>query len=216
MIQNKLSQIKADWQDFFAFLRVPDENPDTEQNATYRISKLLSIFILNLIVVSLLIVLISVVEGSGLITTENHKALDLLTSNPAFALFATVIIAPLFEELIFRTYLVKKYSPIRLIAFTAGLTGKQNQTKTTRVLEHYWQKNYKFIIYFSAVVFGYVHIFNYEVTENVLWFSLLLVSPQIFIGLCLAYFRIRFGLVWAMGYHAFYNLILIGPVLFFV
>jgi membrane protease YdiL (CAAX protease family) len=214
-MHNKLHQIKEDWLDLFAFLKAPNENRDENQNTFYRLSRVLSIFILNLIVVSVLVSLMFVIERTGIISTENHKAVEMLTSNPALALFAAVIIAPFFEELIFRTYIVKKYSPIHLIAFLAGVTGKQNQIKVLAILENYWHKYYKLIIYFSALLFGYVHIFNYEISQNILWFSLLLVSPQICIGLCLAYFRIRFGLVWAMGYHAFYNLILIGPALFF-
>lgn len=211
-----IAQLKYDWLDFYEFLKRPNEHRDDNQNTAYRLSRFLSVFILNLIVVLLLVSIIYAVESTGLISTENHKAVEMLMSNPALALFAAVIIAPLFEELIFRTYLVRKYSPVRLIVFIAGAAGKTNQLRVLRQLEHYWYTYYKQVIYFSAVLFGMVHISNYEVTTNVLLFSPLIISPQIVVGLCLAYLRIRFGLVWAMFYHAFYNLILIGPALFFM
>jgi membrane protease YdiL (CAAX protease family) len=211
-----IGQLRFHWFDFYEFLKAPKDQKDEDQDHSQRIRRFLSLFVLNLIVIALLIVIISLVESTGLIDTNNHKAVEMLMSNPLLALFAAVIIAPLFEEIIFRAYIVKKYSPIRLIALIAGITGIKNKMRVYYFLEKYWDKHYKYVIYFSAILFGFVHIGNYEITTNILIFSPLVISPQIYIGLCLAYLRVKYGLVWAMLYHAIYNLILIGPALFFI
>ena len=64
-----------------------------------------------------------------------------------------------------------------------------------------------------AFIFGYIHIFNYELITNVLLFSPILIGPQIFMGFYLGYIRIKFGLVYSICLHAMYNFILVTPFL---
>lgn len=203
------------WLNFYAFLISPTENKDDKASTKNKIAQLISIFFLNLPVVIVLILIIGIVESTGAYNTEKHKISDLLNESPRLALFSAVIIAPLIEELIFRTYLVKKYSPIKILSIISHFFMLKNKDLAYNILSSYWEKYYKYIIYFSAFIFGLVHITNYDINTNLLLFSPLVISPQIYIGLCLAYLRVKFGLIWAMAYHSFYNFILMAPVVLF-
>lgn len=203
------------WLNFYTFLISPSENKDDKACTKNKIAQLISIFFLNLMVVIVLIFLISIVESTGAYNTEKHKITDLLNESPRLALFSAVIIAPLIEELIFRTYLVKKYSPIKILSILTDFFKLKDKDLAYNILSNYWKKYYKYIIYFSAFIFGFVHITNYDINTNLLLFSPLVISPQIYIGLCLAYLRVKFGLIWAIAYHSFYNFILMVPVVLF-
>ena len=64
--------------------------------------------------------------------------------------------------------------------------------------------------YANGGIFAYVHIFNFEITTNVILFSPLLVAPQFFIGLIFGFVRVRFGLIWSIFLHSIYNGILVS------
>ena len=66
-------------------------------------------------------------------------------------------------------------------------------------------KYFKFAFYFFALLFGFVHISNFEITTNVLLLSPVLVLPQILLGGYFGYIRVRFGIQWSMLLHGTYN-----------
>ena len=90
------------------------------------------------------------------------------------------LIAPVFEELIFRA---------PLTAFK-----KKNQ--------------FRIAFYVFAILFGFVHITNFELTTNVLILSPILVLPQTLVGGYFGFIRVRFGLLWSIALHGSYNAIL--------
>lgn len=96
-----------------------------------------------------------------------------------------VILAPVIEELLFR-------GPLILF--------RDN-------------RYFAFYFYASALLFGAIHIANFESNEQVFWLAPLLVAPQIILGFFLGYIRIKLGLGYAMLLHAAHNAILLGPVL---
>lgn len=206
----------SSWLGLWQFVKKPIEERDQKQNNGYKLGQLCSILILDLAIMFVLILLISVVEEIGLIDADSHKVLDFMQSKPLLGLFSAVIIAPIFEEFFFRTYIVKRYSPIRLIAFLSDTFGIYSKEKIFPTLESFWDRYYTYMVYFSAVVFAFVHIFNYELSTNIWLLSPVLVAPQFVMGLILAYFRVRFGLFWSMCFHALHNLVLIGPAIFFL
>lgn len=71
------------------------------------------------------------------------------------------------------------------------------------------RRAFPLIFWGSALLFGMLHLGNYEggLTHPVL---LLAVVPQFLVGAVLGYVRMRFGLLAAMGFHASYNGVLIG------
>jgi membrane protease YdiL (CAAX protease family) len=97
-----------------------------------------------------------------------------------------VVLAPILEECIFR-------APISLF---------KNK-----------QKYFKYIFYGFALLFGFVHIFNYEITPEILLFSPLLVAPQISLGLLLGYLRVKLSLIYSITLHMLFNASLLIPFL---
>lgn len=143
---------------------------------------------------------------------------------------SVVIVAPVVEELIFRLQL-KSYS--LAVIFYAGLgvfflnklfTGFtlgisvfavlsiavvvflwlwESKTKRTRFVNVY----FKYHFYFTAIIFGLVHISNYNNPFKFGFSVLLLVLPQTFVGFILGYVRMRFGVSKSIIMHAAYNFI---------
>ena len=64
-----------------------------------------------------------------------------------------------------------------------------------------------------TVAFGLMHITNFEPSLNIYLLAPILVAPQILIGINLGYLRVRFGLIWSILFHAFYNGILMSIAL---
>lgn len=73
---------------------------------------------------------------------------------------------------------------------------------------------FKYAFYISAILFGVIHISNFEFNPQVLLLAPLLVAPQIVIGVFLGYIRVKLGLLWSILLHAAYNTVLFLPMLF--
>ena len=102
-------------------------------------------------------------------------------------LLIAAIITPIIEELIFRAPMTLFKKP----------------------------KSFKYAFYVSFSLFGFIHIFNFELTTNVLLLTPLLVLPQLLVGSYFGYIRVRFGLLWSMLLHGCYNGILITMSFYF-
>jgi membrane protease YdiL (CAAX protease family) len=119
----------------------------------------------------------------------NHAADELLkTYSPVMLFFLAVVLAPVLEELLFR----------------APLTIFKNPT------------HFKYAYYISIILFGTLHISNFEALDGQYWAIPLLVSPQLSAGVFLGYTRTKLGLLWSILLHAAHNLILVGPVLIYL
>lgn len=72
-------------------------------------------------------------------------------------------------------------------------------------------RNYRFFFYFTAILFGLLHIFNFNgiTLSNIVW-TPLIVIPQIIMGFLLGYFRVTYGFIYAVICHSLINL----PILF--
>jgi len=67
---------------------------------------------------------------------------------------------------------------------------------------------YRLIVWGYAVAFGLVHIGNFTMATTDGWLACLIVfmvTSQIITGVFLSYFRLRYGLFSAMGFHAVFN-----------
>ncbi len=161
---------------------------------------------------------------------ESHKFDELLDQFNFFYIFIlAVIVAPIIEELLFRYYINKAsifvyglltvlllflayagfskmislYISIPLAVLVIYIICKDEITDLlTRVYEDY----FPYFFYFSAVLFAYVHIFNFD--GSMPWYyTPLLVFPQFFLALYLAYIRIRNGIQYSIFVHALNNCI---------
>ncbi|MEP2236914.1 MAG: CPBP family intramembrane glutamic endopeptidase [Maribacter sp.] len=166
------------------------KNPFYEQDITTSFSNKLNTFFKLLLIAlgtsMLLLMVASIVENMLQLDMGKHAMDDLFENYSGLLIFfLAVIIAPFFEELLFRGPLV-------------------------------FFKNSKFfkpIFYLFTIAFGFMHISNFEMNTQVLLFSPLLVAPQIGVGFILGFIRVKYGLVWSMALHAFYNMVLVIPVL---
>ncbi|WP_394748691.1 CPBP family intramembrane glutamic endopeptidase [Spongiimicrobium salis] len=132
-----------------------------------------------------------VVLNEGLITLleldmGDHASESLMDSySPLIIFFLIVIAAPLLEELFFRGPLIFfKHHP-----------------------------HFRFYFYASAILFGFVHFFNFEFSLPALLMAPLLVAPQLIMGFFLGYIRVKLGLRWSILLHASHNGILMIPLL---
>lgn len=174
-------------QELFTFLKNPTVEKDENTQFGYRIQKFGYLLAISLATSFLLTPIFALIEQTGLVNMDKHAMEEMMESfSKPMLFFLVVIIAPFFEELIFR-------GPITLFKNS---------------------KYFKSIFYGIAILFGLIHITNFDITQNVLLVSPLLVAPQICLGAYFGFIRVRFGLVWSMAIHACYNGILMGITLF--
>lgn len=148
-------------------------------------------------------------------------------------LFGFLILAPITEELAFRGWLSGRVAALKFGAsglaamglFTASVYADpalvdalaiaglamvfaglvqwgRNRAAQTEV-PAWFTRHFHWIVWGSSVAFGLIHLGNYEPLAHPL--GLLVVLPQTFGGLLLAYTRTRLGLPAAMAHHAMYN-----------
>ena len=137
--------------------------------------------------IALLIPIGLLLELFGLNEIEHDLNKLLKEESILYVLFMVAILAPLLEELIFRA---------PLILFKN-------------------KKYFSIVFYTSAISFGVIHIFNYEMSTKLLVIAPVLIMPQLILGLYFGYIRTRLGLRWSIFLHACYNAILIIPVFLF-
>ena len=106
-------------------------------------------------------------------------------------MFLGIVLVPFIEEIVFRYFL--RYERINPWLI--------NRNK--------WNAIFPFLVYSSSIAFGLAHIFNFSFSFNHnLWFLYpLLVLPQLFGGLILAFVRVRFNFRYGVVYHMLWNLI---------
>jgi len=135
-------------------------------------------------------ILIGILESFGVFSMDQHATTELFKDYSPLVIFLLVaIVAPVLEELLFR-------GPITFFC--------KNETA------------FKIAFYGLTLLFGFIHIFNYELTLKILIFSPILVSPQIILGCLLGFLRVKLGLVYAILLHALFNATLIIPSLLFL
>ena len=148
-----------------------------------------------------------------------------------------ILLAPVYEEIIFRSWLkLKKVNVILiLVTLTAFIAKALYDAKFTSVgilfaiisvfsvllltlgrkrMENFIAANFKYFFYASVLIFGLVHATNF--TGNpwvILAFAPLLGSPQLILGYILGYIRMQNGLVYSMLFHMSVNALIV--VLFF-
>lgn len=175
-------------QELWHFLKNPVYEVDENADFKYRFGVLLRLLGIALVISVVLGGIMGLVENSMNLDFGKHAVEEALEKfSPWFLAFAAVVLAPVMEELVFR-------APLSLFKY---------------------KSYFKIIFYVFTLIFGFYHITNFEITTTILALSPLLVAPQISVGALLGFIRVRFGLLWAIGLHAIYNLLLLGPLLVF-
>lgn len=159
-------------------------------------------------------------------------------ASPMMLLFYGVLLAPLIEEIVFRSWLggrracilglpilvslfaiaiavVADVSPMVSFAIAGGLTflvlgvAKQFSALSPAAQKAARWRLFPVAFYGSALLFALLHLSNYDGGLSSP-IMLLAILPQLLVGLVLGYVRMRFGLVHAIVFHGSYNLVLIG------
>lgn len=165
------------------FIKNPVLGKDENTKFSYRLKKFFLIFVISLATSFFFTILLSILNKSGFISTEEHAVKNIFeTKGAVYFFFFAVIMAPLLEESIFR-------GPLTLFKK---------------------KKGFKIAFYAFAIAFGFLHITNYEITKNILLFSPLLLAPQIFAGFYFSFIRVKFGLLWSIALHSTYNAFLLS------
>ena len=74
-------------------------------------------------------------------------------------------------------------------------------------------KNYSIFIYGTSIIFGLIHLGNFQNSDKFWWLLPILVLPQVTAGMIFAYARLRYGLLAAIITHGGHNLLIISPVI---
>jgi hypothetical protein len=146
---------------------------------------------------------------------------------------AFLVIAPLLEELVFRSWLTGRAAALRFAACgflamalmlagvtvlpdhgrmlawagagvaLAGLVHWSLNRERLREVPPAFIRHFGWIVWGQAMLFGLIHLGNYQSLASPL--GLAVVLPQVTGGLLLAYIRTRAGLAAGIAYHAGYN-----------
>ncbi|WP_409012632.1 type II CAAX prenyl endopeptidase Rce1 family protein [Dyadobacter sp. 3J3] len=74
---------------------------------------------------------------------------------------------------------------------------------------------FKWLYYISALLFGFIHIFNYQFNDTHYLFIPFITTGQLFGGLMLGYIRIIYGFWYDVLLHALFNSLMIGGYFIF-
>lgn len=169
------------------------KNPDCPTQKIKSFDAILKTLAVILVVAFILnfsfVLIIGILEGVGLFSMDDHAITKMFDElSPIMIIIAAVVLAPVFEELIFR-------APLTLFCR--------------------FKNDFEYFFYGFALVFGYMHIANYELNGTIWLLSPILVAPQILLGLLLGYIRVNIGLVYSILFHAVYNAIIVIPGVIF-
>jgi hypothetical protein len=74
-------------------------------------------------------------------------------------------------------------------------------------IQYFWLRNRKVVFWAVVLLFGLIHLDNYDL-ELIPWYLYLpTVLPQLIGGVFLGVVRLRFGFLWAVLLHSSYNLV---------
>ena len=180
--------MKETFQNLIAYLKNPVLEKDSNESLNDKFKIFFHLLIISLITSVIVTPFYFVIEELNLVKMDTHKVEEMFKGMGILEiLLITAIITPIIEELIFRAPMTLFKKP----------------------------KSFKYAFYVSFSLFGFIHIFNFELTTNVLLLTPLLVLPQLLVGSYFGYIRVRFGLLWSMLLHGCYNGILITMSFYF-
>jgi membrane protease YdiL (CAAX protease family) len=152
--------------------------------------------------------------------------------SPYLAFLIIVMLAPIAEESIFRLNLIPKrrnlwisiFVVIAYVTFNLFFAIRDNHFKIVILcilfliflavfyLEVLLKTNYKnyfvFVFYFSSILFGLVHVFNFgEPAIKTFLFAVIITMPQIIVGFVCGYLRMNYGFKYGVAFHMMVNLV---------
>ena len=197
------------------FIKKPVELSEDKASLQLKIGTCGALFLIQIPPLLVLMALVGGLEQLGLWDEDMHSLQKIFQEmEPVLIFFFAMIMAPLLEEVMFRLILRFRSNFLILWSIHIGvalhLGQKRSLLKTARKV---WDKFYGWVFYLMTMAFGLMHIMNFEPSLNIYLLAPILVAPQILIGINLGYLRVRFGLIWSILFHAFYNGVLMSIAL---
>ena len=197
------------------FIKKPVELSEDKASLQLKIGTCGALFLIQIPPLLVLMALVGGLEQLGLWDEDMHSLQKIFQEmEPVLIFLFAVIVAPLLEEVMFRLILKFRSNFLILWSIHIGvalhLGQKRSLLKTARKV---WDKFYGRVFYLMTMAFGLMHIMNFEPSLNIYLLAPILVAPQILIGINLGYLRVRFGLIWSILFHAFYNGVLMSIAL---
>ncbi|MBT8189223.1 MAG: CPBP family intramembrane metalloprotease [Bacteroidia bacterium] len=213
---------------FFDFLNHPD--PGYHHHSKESIGRITQLFFLVFAGIIFLYGPIMTLIG---VEDLNHKMDELMKqSHPLVMMLTAVLIAPFFEEIVFRYPLKNASLSLLFILISLSclfydfLNLSLNLYYTVPIwflclllctsitdyffrdkLQSTFQRYFPWVFYYSVVIFAFLHVYNFELSSEQWFLGPLLVIPQFILALLLGYVRIRNN-IWSSIYlHALNNFI---------
>ncbi|MCC8361169.1 CPBP family intramembrane glutamic endopeptidase [Salinimicrobium sediminilitoris] len=186
--------MKKLYKDIYAWIKNPDDN---ELNLSSKRKFLLTfqILLLELLLAFPFIGFIYFIH-SHVVKLEN----PLIDWGPYLTIFLVILVIPFIEEIIFRFPL--KYQRNYLARLLNYLSKGR--------LKKRWNSIFKYLLYLLAVLFGLIHLTNYNNTETIFYIlSPVIIGSQLIGGFLLSYVRIKLGFLWSVFQHGAFNFTLI-------
>ncbi len=192
-----INQAKETLIELFQFIKNPEDERSTDDSFKQKTIYLISFFLLNILVVlCLYLPLHALLYYINPEFTMEKSRINYNFETIRFMIFFGIIFTPLFEELIFRGFL--RYSSIMCKRET-------------------WDKNFKYLVYISIIIFAFMHIFNYQRSSFIVYIlSPLLLISHLSNGIVMTFLRVKYNLRTSILYHFMWNLIigLLVPLIF--
>ncbi|AUC83948.1 CPBP family intramembrane metalloprotease [Polaribacter sp. ALD11] len=170
--------MKETFLNLITYLKNPVLEKDSNTSLNYRFTIFFRILIISLLTGIIISPIFALIEEMGWVNMQNHKVEAMFENMGILQMFLLGAIAvPAIEEALFRGPITAFKKP----------------------------KYFKIAFYAFALLFGFIHITNFDITTNTLLLSPLLVLPQILLGGYFGYIRVRFGLQWSILLHGCYN-----------
>jgi len=218
--------------EFFQFLQNPHYQGVVKKETNVLITAL-KIYFLSLLILGLINSLNILILNKFLtLPIDKSLSIPLLLEDKLWIYFIIVVIlSPIIEEVIFRLSLI--FNPIYFalsVSLTIALIVHKISNNiyslssfflffflTRRLTEIYkssfnsfWIKNFKYIFYFLSILFGLVHLSNYEYSGLLQYIiAPVLIFPQLCLGFILSFTRIYYekGFLICVIFHVLMNLI---------
>lgn len=110
--------------------------------------------------------------------------------------------------IIFNTYItdINNHFLIRFsLSLSLGSIAFIILKKNAHYINTFWHNNFRWIFYFSILVFGLVHIINYELNIGSVLLAPIIVLPQLISGTFFGFIRIRYGFIYGYLAHVLNN-----------
>ncbi len=194
------------------YFKSPYEIEKWDEDFGTKLSFWLKILAIDFIISAIITIIMSIIEGLGIFSMENHAVLEMMESlSPVVFIILAVFMIPFIEELVFRLPLRNRFNPLfRLITLFSRIFGKQVHQDMKEAFESIYAKYFKIIFYSSALIFALLHITNYDMSFTLLLFMPLLILPQLLFGMFGGYIRLKLGFFWGACLHFAHNLIFLS------